>query len=183
LLTADGIEVTMRPAVAGDAALLSRLDVATWASGHDGALPEGLLDSVGASPWHNETFWRTRIADRSRPHWVWLIETSEPIGYLAFGANTEPDWPDYPGEIERFYFVEGWRGRGIGSQVWRMAVNELTGAGLLPYLTTVFVFNAAAQRFYERQGGLRLGEQEAFVWNGEAVREFVYGFQTDDPRN
>jgi len=78
-----------------DAALLSQLDIATWASGHDGALADDLI------------------------------------------------------------------------------------AGLVPFLTTVFAFNTAAQGFYERQGGKRLGEQAAFEWRGEPVREYVYGFGDD----
>jgi ribosomal protein S18 acetylase RimI-like enzyme len=179
LLTPDGIDVTVRAAVMEDAALLSQLDIATWASGHDGALADDLIAGLATSPWHNVAFWQKRIEDRSRPHWVWLIETPEPIGYVTFGGNTESDWPAYRGEIERLYLAQGWRGRGRGSLIWRKAADRLVEAGLVPFLTTVFAFNTAAQGFYERQGGKRLGEQAAFEWRGEPVREYVYGFGDD----
>ena len=120
MLTASNIDVTVRPATTGDAGLLSQLDVTTWASGHDGALPEGLLASIATSPYHDVSFWQTRLDDRSRLHWVWLIEAPRPVGYITFGANTEPDWPSY------------------------------------------------------------LGEQTAFVWNGEPVHEYVYGYDGDE---
>jgi ribosomal protein S18 acetylase RimI-like enzyme len=177
----DCIDITVRAATNGDAALLSELDVATWGNGHDGALSDDLIAGLASSPWHDLTFWQERLEDRSRRHWVWLIGSPEPVGYVTFGANTEPDWPDYRGEIERFYLLKDWRGRGLGSQLWRKAVGHLAEAGLLPYLTTVFTFNTGAQRFYERQGGRRRGEQTAFEWNGTPVREYVYGFECHDP--
>jgi ribosomal protein S18 acetylase RimI-like enzyme len=180
VLTSDGISASVRAADVNDARLLAGLDVATWATGYGGELPVDLIASLPSSPWHNVDFWNARLADDSRPHWVWIVEVSEPVGYVTFGANTEPDWPDYSGEIERFYFLEGWRGRGLGSLVWCKAVDQLGQAELLPYLTTVFTFNTGAQRFYERQCGRRIGEQTAFEWHGKPIREYVYGFESHD---
>jgi len=158
--------------------LLAELDVATWADGHDGILPADLMAYLPSSPWHNEAFWRSRLADSSRQHWVWLVETTEPVGYVTFGSKLETGFPAYCGEIERFYLLDAWRGRGLGSLIWREAVAQLARADLLPHITTVFTFNTDAQRFYERHGGKRLGEQTAFEWRGMPIRESVYGFES-----
>ena len=157
--------------------MLSRLDVATWGEAYAGHLPADLLDGLAASPWHDIGFWQARLADTSRRHWVWLAEAPEPVGYVTFGGNTEPGWPDYPGEIERLYIVQSWRGRGLGSHLWHQAMSQMVTSHLLPIITTVFDFNHAAQRLYERLGGRRLGRQVALEWRGQNYYEYVYGHE------
>lgn len=121
-------------------------------------------------------FWRMRLMRGMSVNVVddaWQI-----VGFCAFGKATPPD-PIYTGEIYNLHLLPNQRGRGLGSQLMRLAAAELQAAGHTHLLLGVFEDNRKARAFYEKIGGVLVGEaQDKF--GTYPLKEVVYGYTIAD---
>jgi len=163
----------VRRAGAEDAGLLSRLKVTIFRLSYRGILPSDLLDGLGDNPHVGVSWWRRFLLDPACEAWV--IETGEPAGFLCL-MPPPPFVPNAKRCLDQLYLLPTWQSGGLGSAVWRHAVNHMRAVDVLPFALTVFEGNDRARRFYNRRGGRIVDRRPAFDWKGRPFYEVVYLF-------
>jgi GNAT superfamily N-acetyltransferase len=122
-------EVSVRPARAGDAEAVARVQLVTWQTAYRALLPEALLDD-----WDDAAAadaWRAAIVDPPSPaHGVLVaLDGVEVTGFAAYGppeGDAEPDLPTT--EVTALLVEPRWGRRGHGSRLLA-AVADLAVAG------------------------------------------------------
>ena len=106
---------------------------------------------------------------------VWVVEEPDGrlVGFLSAGpcGLPVPDKPMSAGEIQRFYLYKEFQGGGTGSALFDLAMNFLKENFDHIYLS-VYAENYGAQRFYERQGFVKIHDYHYMVGN-QADPEFI----------
>lgn len=161
----------IRTANLDDATSLSRLGGKTFTETF-GSMYSAEDLSLFLEQGHSEEVYRRVLSDpRSR---VWIAEeTTALVGFLSAGPCDlpVPDKPDSAGEIQRFYLLNDWQGHGTGGELFGLAMEFLKGSFDHIYLS-VYAENYGAQRFYERQGFVKIHAYHYMVGN-QADPEFI----------
>ena len=123
-------DVSVRPARAGDAAEIGRIQVATWRWGYRAVLPADVL--AGLTEDAAAQAWQAAITEPpSAQHYVLVaLEGEHTVGFTAFGPydEREPDDPDERAVAVAALLVEPrWQRRGHGSRLLA-ALTDLVGA-------------------------------------------------------
>jgi GNAT superfamily N-acetyltransferase len=126
-------DVSVRPAQAGDAAELGRIQVETWRWGYRTVLPRAVLDALDADA--AAAAWREAISSPPGPGHRVLVAAEGPtvVGFAAFGPSEEqePDDPSAAVAVAALLVEPRWQRRGHGSRLMA-AVTDLAreaGAG------------------------------------------------------
>jgi len=162
----------LRRAGPEDAALLSRLKIATFRASYRGVLPDDLLDGLGPDdPFVGIEPWRQVLLDPEME--VHVVEAGEPAGFLVLAPASAAEAPAH-GLLQQLYLLPGWQGLGWGTTLWRLAAQRLAATGRLPFAVCVLEGNDRARRLYERLGARRIGLRHDFDWGNHRVHELVY---------
>lgn len=169
------ISVSIRPARLEDAATLARIYVETWRDTYAGVLPDEMLVNMSdvrhAAAWSHELSGNDRFGD--------TLAADAPndgiVGLATVGATRRsPDSFIDGGEVYRLYVRPGWQGRGIGRALMLASFDWMLARKLGVAMVWVVAQNPA-RFFYERLGGIRLGEREEHL-GGRVVQEIAYGW-------
>ncbi len=165
--------MTLRRARAADADLLASLAQWVWL---DSYAPEGVdrrtLPYLAAS--FTPAVFEQRVADPACA--LWVLENG--AGVLSGFAQLRCGVPaPVPGaqpdvELERLYVAPPCTGRGLGRELLAAARNTWAGR---PIWLSVWVGNAGAQRFDQREGATVIGRTH-FILDGEAIDNLVFAF-------
>mgnify|MGYP000427043367 FL=1 len=101
-------------------------------------------------------------------------ELGAPVGYLQLNrgrAQTEHP-PENAAEIQRIYVLSGAKGRGVGSQLMRLAEKTAREWGCGMLWLGVWEHNLPAQRFYRSHGFERFS-QHIFQLGSDAQTDFL----------
>jgi len=149
-----------RPARAGDAGELARVQVASWRSCLAGIVPPALLAELtsdeAAAVWRDR--WREAITSppTSRHRVLAAVTDSVPravAGFASAGPATDGDrWPGTDAEIYEFRVSPELTGQGHGSRLLHAAADTLSADGFHTVSTWVLEANAALRRFLESAG-------------------------------
>jgi GNAT superfamily N-acetyltransferase len=145
------MDLTCRPASAGDFDAICSLRVEAWRAAYRGIVPQPFLDAMDPA----EQARRTRGRGLSGQH---VAEAGgEVVGWMSIGPyRFADDGPDAPGpgfgEVRAIYARPDAVGTGVGRALMAYALAELDRAGLRPVLLWVFTANDRARRFYEKAG-------------------------------
>lgn len=162
----------LRRARPEDAALLSRLKIATFRASYRGILPDDLLAALGPDhPYVGVAAWRRELLDPSTE--VHVVESGEPTGFLVLKPAGARDAPAR-GLLEQLYLLPGWQGLGWGTTLWCFAVERFAATGRLPFAVGALEGNHRARRLYERLGGRPLAPRFDFAWRGRPVYERMF---------
>ncbi len=163
------VPVTLRVAMAADAALLSLVGQATFLESYAGTL--GAADILAhCQRQHAPAVYEGWLVDpRSR---CWLAQAEHggaPVGYLVLAPAAvpvpDPDPSDL--EIKRVYLLHRFQGAGLGRQLVDAAAGHARLAGSRRLLLGVYSQNHAALAFYARTGFQRVGERTFRVGNSD----------------
>ena len=91
------------------------------------------------------------------PAWRWPVV----LRHLRASARVTPQPPPESLYVDALAVAEGARGRGVGTALLEDAAAQASAAGLEGVALDTGIENGAAQRFYERAGFDRRGEQLA----------------------
>lgn len=151
-------EPTIRRAGPADAAALSELGARTFSDTfahlyHPDDLRAFLSEAYGLE--------RTRadLADPAKA--LWLVEQAgRPIGYALAGPCGLPHAEATPacGELNRFYLLKDHQGGGVGRRLFVQVMAWLQKDGPRDVWIGVWSENFGAQRFYAREGFVKVGE-------------------------
>ena len=150
----------MRPARAGDAASLARVQVASWQRDLAGIVPSALLAELTSG--EAEDVWRDRWREAitnppTSRHRVLAAVTDavprEVVGFVSAGPASDADrWPGIDAEIYEFRVSPERTGQGHGSRLLHAAADTLVSDGFHTVSVWVLEADAALRRFLESAG-------------------------------
>lgn len=168
--------ISVRPAKLEDAATLARIYVETWRDTYAGVLPDQML--VGMSDVRHAAAWthELRSGDRFGDTLAAEAPNDGIVGLSTVGATRRggPDTFIDGGEVYRLYVLPGWQNRGIGRALMLASFDWMLTRKLGAAMVWVVAQNPA-RFFYERLGGVRLGERTENL-GGHQVQEIAYGW-------
>jgi diamine N-acetyltransferase len=175
------VTIEIRRATADDADALHEVAAATFplACPPD-ATPENIQAFI------DEHLTRERfagyLAEHERVLLLGLVD-GVPSGYtmLVFAEPTDPDVAEAittrpTVELSKLYTLAGSHGSGLGAALVEASVTEARTRGAAAMWLGVNGLNGRANRFYEKQGFVRVGEKRFLVgdrWEDDLVRERV----------
>jgi GNAT superfamily N-acetyltransferase len=150
----------VRPARAGDADDLARVQVASWRSGFAGIVPPSLLGDLtgeeASAVWRDR--WREAIGNPpTGRHRVLTAVTDavprEVVGFVSAGPATDADrWPGTDAEIYEFRVTPDRTGQGHGGRLMHAAADTLAGDGFHTVSIWVLEADVTMRRFLESAG-------------------------------
>jgi GNAT superfamily N-acetyltransferase len=150
----------VRPARAGDAAILARVQVASWRRDLAGIVPEALLTELTSEK--AEAVWRDRWREAitspptSRHHVLTAVTDGPPrevVGFASAGPATDPDrWPGTDGEVYELRIMPERTRCGHGSRLLHAVADTLAQDGFRTVYTWALEADTALRRFLESSG-------------------------------
>lgn len=138
----------IREALAQDAALISKTIASTWREAY-----QGLIDPVYLSRLPGE-YWLPSMRswlESGRMYGLIAEIDGEAVGCIIYGRGRDEDHADW-GEIVSLYVLPDAAGKGVGSELLRMAIADLHDDGYDKVYLWVILDNAAGWRFYHHRG-------------------------------
>ena len=117
-----------------------------------------------------------QAAEISNPHMVTLLSEAEGniAGFAQLRWGDAPDCviAESPGEIQRFYVVDAWQGKGIARQLMKSSIDEMKRHGSDVVWLGVWENNSRAIAFYRKCGFAEVGDH-VFVLGSDPQRDIV----------
>lgn len=136
-----------------DAAAISKVFDAAWREAYAGIIPGVALERMIQR--RGPRWWSFSLR-RGRPLAVLDVEKTI-VGYAAYGRCRDRGLKA-DGEIDELYLDPTYQGLGFGRRLFRAVLNDLEHRGARSVVVWSLADNERACRFYERQGGRRIGE-------------------------
>jgi GNAT superfamily N-acetyltransferase len=150
----------VRPARAGDAASLARVQVASWRCGFAGIVPPALLAELTSD--EAEQVWRDRWREAitnpptSRHRVLAAVDggpSREVAGFASAGPATDADrWPGTDGEVYELRISPERTGQGHGSRLLHAVADTLTQDGFHTVSIWALEADRALRGFLESTG-------------------------------
>ena len=150
----------VRPARAGDAASLARIQVASWRRGFAGIVPPALLAELTSE--EAEQVWRDRWREAitnpptSRHRVLAAVDggpSREVAGFASAGPATDADrWPGTDGEVYELRIYPERTGQGHGSRLLHAVADTLIEGGFHTVSIWALEADTALRRFLEASG-------------------------------
>jgi ribosomal protein S18 acetylase RimI-like enzyme len=166
----------IRTAAVDEADVLADLHVRCWQETYAGIMPASYLANLKAAD-RVET-WRSLLV---MPDRFVQVAGAEPCGFVMSGPRraSMPDHAD--GEIYSIYLLQAAQGQGLGKTMFLAAQSDWRDRGGQALQLSVASANVGARRFYERMGGVAVG-QGSFQAECQQVPEVIYRFTLDQVR-
>jgi ribosomal protein S18 acetylase RimI-like enzyme len=159
-VSSDVIAGFVRPARAGDAASLARIQVASWRRGFTGIVPPALLAELTSE--EAEQVWRDRWREAitnpptSRHRVLAAVDggpSREVAGFASAGPATDADrWPGTDGEVYELRISPERTGQGHGSRLLHAVADTLIEGGFHTVSIWALEADTALRRFLEASG-------------------------------
>ena len=177
-------EISIRPAIAEDAAEIARVHVESWRSTYAGILPEEILLNLSSNQ-HEARWWRPVLGRLRRNHLVYVAETGEGevVGFASAGPPRHPSLP-YRAEVYTIYLRDEFHGVGAGRQLFAStvaAVGEARGPSVIVWCLSAnplwYFYKALGGSLVARRSskvGTANVEEGGYAWN-DTAELFVWG--------
>ena len=166
-------KITIRAATPADAPAIGRIHVESWRESHRGLLSDNLLESVSAVV--RAAMWQGAL-EQERPILLFVAQrpSGELVGFAGGGSSRAPSLP-HDAEVYAIYVLRAAQRFGCGRRLMAALANALHARGFKSLCLWVLEENASARGFYERLGGIVVGEKTAVDGDHE-FREVAYGW-------
>jgi GNAT superfamily N-acetyltransferase len=169
--------ITIRQAIAGDAAAIARVRIDAWRTTYRGIVPDAYLDAMDVEA--STRMWDRVLTAAATKASVFVAENEgEVVGFAAANLLQEPKH-DFNAELSAIYLRRDFRRAGIGRRLVRAVTQAQREKGANGLIVWVIAENRVARSFYEALGGTLLVEQD-FEWDGIPLVEAGYGFRDID---
>jgi GNAT superfamily N-acetyltransferase len=143
--------VTIREAVADDAAGIADVQVRSWLAAYRGLIDQGFLDRLSCA--EHLSMWQHRFEAEDPDLHVLVAEAGdEVVGFSSFGPSKDDDAGVSTAEVYALYLAPEWFGAGVGRRLIARVVEALGGLGFRDSTLWVLELNDRARRFYEVAG-------------------------------
>jgi ribosomal protein S18 acetylase RimI-like enzyme len=169
----------IRTATVADALRIAHLHVKSWLETYTGIVPDEILEALSVP--RRMLAWENILRDPVKHDGtvVYLKVVGETIA--GFGACSEQRDIDlkgrgFDGEIGAIYVLQRFQRQGTGRALMRALSSDLVHRGFHGVALWVLRENAPARRFYEKCGGVTIGEKKDI--RGQVVlTEVAYGWR------
>jgi ribosomal protein S18 acetylase RimI-like enzyme len=150
-------DITLRPALAIDHALLASLHARSWQHAYAGLLPAGFLrdelDGFMAAKW------AARLAEPAGTYCIAIAEVDGvAAGFVCLWPQAEPDKGVY---LDNLHVLPAFQGLGLGRRLMAWAAAETQqGWPQQPMFLYVLAGNGGARAVYQRMGGFETIHQD-----------------------
>ena len=170
---ADSPEIAIRAARPADAAAIGRIHVESWRESYRGLLSQNLLESVSAVV--RAAMWRGAW-ENERPILLFVAQqaSGDLVGFAGGGSSRAASLP-HDAEVYVIYVLRAAQRRGCGRRLMAALADALHARGFKSLYLWVLEENMGARRFYERLGGILVGEKTE-VHGDQEFREVAYGW-------
>lgn len=155
--------LTLRLAIAQDAAALARLHHQVWTETYADLAPPQAIAALTEA--HRLASWTAMLARQDLTTRI-ALHGDTAAGLVCFGAASDPVFAPLP-EIRHLYLLAAYRGQGQGRRLLDAALDALRAAGHPGAALAVVEQNHAARAFYARSGGI---EAQGFIDKGPLWR-------------
>jgi ribosomal protein S18 acetylase RimI-like enzyme len=169
----DARAIAIRAATPADAPAIGRIHVESWRESYRDPLSDNLLNSVSAVV--RAAMWRGAL-EHERPILLFVAQqtSGDLVGFAGGGSSRAPSLP-HDAEVYAIYVLRAAQRRGCGRRLMGALANALHARGFKSLSLWVLEENTGARRFYERLGGIVVGEKTE-VDGDHAFREVAYGW-------
>ena len=170
--------VGLRPAVLADAAAIGAVHVESWRDTYPGLLPDEMLAELSVERW--AAMWEELLGDPGTAENM-AIFVAENEGRIVGIGGCGPQRDEalaksgFTGEFGMIYVLRSHQGRGLGRSIMASLARSLVKLGHEKASLWVFRENEGARRFYERLGGVIVGEK-AGERSGTVLVDLAYGW-------
>ncbi|MFH9969642.1 GNAT family N-acetyltransferase [Streptomyces mirabilis] len=160
-----------RQAWLDDASAVAGVYVRSWQAAFAGLVPQHYLDAM--DPSHEESEWKTRIAETRWPSSGVLVAETEAgiVGFAGFGSSQETP---AIAEIGTLYAMPEVWGTGIGKHLMLATLTTLAQADYTQATLWVLEDNERARRFYEAAGWRADGAAVEDTTGGASLNKLRY---------
>ncbi|MHB8573024.1 MAG: GNAT family N-acetyltransferase [Candidatus Dormibacteria bacterium] len=172
-MTGDLPGVTLRDAVAADAARIGEVWYAAWQWAYRGLLADDLLDAISVEGAAER--WATNIARAVPPVYLTVAEVDGLIGgYVNGGPERTGGAPTGRGEVYSINLHPDVASGGVGRRLLESATRTMREGGYGEAILWVLRTNARARRFYEIAGWVPDGVEQVVIQSGHPIDEVRY---------
>jgi GNAT superfamily N-acetyltransferase len=162
----------IREATPEDAQRIARVHLESWKTTYPGIIAQSYIDGLKVED--GEARWRDRLTQDGGPI-VFVAEDDAGIfGFAAGGAIMHPV-DGFDGELGAVYLLASHQKRGAGAALVRRMAAALRNRGFQNMVVWALAANPACG-FYERMGGVRVGEQGIEI-GGVMLPEVAFGWK------
>ena len=163
---------TVRPAVAGHADAIGRVQVETWRVAYQGLMPDEAIASFDVES--RQRLWREGLARVRQPGSATFVAEldGEVVGFASVGRSRDEE-AGHEGELYAIYVHPSRWGQGIGRALLERAEESMREFGFDGALLWVMEGNERGERFYRAAGWERDGSK-VDTFQGFEVAELRY---------
>lgn len=138
----------------------------SWKFAYKGIIPQDYLDNIPKTKWGGNSFKNGRTE-------LIAAEGNKFVGTASFCPSR---WEKFSscGEIVSIYLLPEYIGKGIGSQLINVCIDELEYLGYREILLWVLEDNNRARSFYEKHGFICTEDYMDDNIGGKPLREVMY---------
>jgi GNAT superfamily N-acetyltransferase len=174
----------IREATESDAEGIAAVHVNSWQTSYAGIIDQSFLDNISYED--RLTLRREILQTKNVLHLVALFG-EQSVGFAGAGPirsesrvgqhSLFKDKEVGIGEIYAIYLLEEHKGKGCGKALFNTCRLWLSQQGFKSFVVRALVDNSRARRFYEREGGVLIGEMTINIFDKD-YQEVCYLFTT-----
>ena len=165
-------DIEIRQAVATDATGIAIVAAYTWLTAYKGLMPDSVLagrvDTVPANAQRIKG-----LIENGKSNYAVAVCDGTVIGFVNWGKSRNEDFTG--GEINAFYLLKGFNGKGIGRKLFDYAVAQLKKDGHKTMIVNCLVGNPSLE-IYKHMGGKVVGMRQDDVF-GYMIKENILEFE------
>ncbi len=142
--------IEFRKAGFEDLPLLAQTRQKVWATTYRGIYPDHAIDEFDIH-WHVARD-RRRMMDKNQEFYL-VMDGENCVGYFYYGTP-HVKLKDHVFCLNALYFLPEYRGKGLGSRVFRMIRQVCQERGISKFFNGCNTHNLPAQEFYRKMGGI-----------------------------
>ena len=158
----------IRKANIKDAKEIVKINMLGWKQTYKGIFPQKFLDDLNV----NDEVSIKKCENKINEYAVCEID-NKIVGIVRYGKNKK-DFDDYYGEIYALYIDNRYQHQGIGTKLFKFAIDELKNNFKVVLVSTLIENSANA--FYKKIGGNLIGNCE-FILENNSYTENLYEFK------
>jgi ribosomal protein S18 acetylase RimI-like enzyme len=169
----------LRKAIQADAATLGALHVASWRETYTGIIPDEMLAAQSVDA--RTAMWNKILGSPDEFGCTAVLVAEDGghvVGFGSCGKQRDKALTDagFSGEFSAIYVLRSYQGRGVGRSIMAAMSRELSNAGHTTACLWVLRENDPARAFYDKLGGVIVGEKLDERPNATLVED-AYGWR------
>ncbi len=169
------MNLIIREATELDAENITKMHIQSWQETYKNIVDQEYLDNLPDTFETRLKFRQEILSRKDRAILLIAEKDGKIIGFCDAGIIRE--YEGAKGEVYAIYLLKEYQGSGIGKKLFQQAVEFLFANNLTPFVVLVLKDNLPARKFYEKCGGIKIGEETIDISdkNYEEVRHVFNG--------